>query len=49
MTIKHKTTGQCLEHSMSTDQYAAILSECDGSRSQQWTMKSNFHWQASSS
>ncbi|KAE9539442.1 hypothetical protein AGLY_004694 [Aphis glycines] len=48
MTIKHKTTDQCLEHSMSADQYAAILNECDGSRSQQWTMKSNFHWQASS-
>ncbi|VVC28398.1 Nucleotide-diphospho-sugar transferases,Glycosyltransferase 2-like,Ricin B, lectin [Cinara cedri] len=48
LTIKHKTTDQCLEHSMSTDQYVAILSECDGSRSQQWTMKSNFHWQASS-
>ncbi|KAL4084666.1 hypothetical protein QTP88_027593 [Uroleucon formosanum] len=48
MTIKHKTTDQCLEHSISADQYAAILNECDGSRSQQWTMKSNFHWQASS-
>ncbi|XP_050535086.1 polypeptide N-acetylgalactosaminyltransferase 5 isoform X1 [Daktulosphaira vitifoliae] len=49
LTIKHKTTEQCLEHSMTSDQYTAILNECDGSRSQQWTMKSNFHWQAASS
>lgn len=49
MTIIHKTTEQCLEHSISIDQYAPILSECDGSLSQKWTMKNNFHWQVSSS
>ncbi|XP_050425179.1 polypeptide N-acetylgalactosaminyltransferase 5 isoform X1 [Adelges cooleyi] len=48
LTIKHRTTEQCLEHS-NAEQYTAILSDCDGSPTQQWTMKSSFHWQAASS
>lgn len=48
MTIIHKTSEQCLEHSMSVDQYAPILNECDGSHSQKWMMKNEFHWKASS-
>lgn len=43
MTIKYRTTDQCLEYLMIADQYTAILNECDGSRSQQWIMKSNSH------
>lgn len=47
-TIKHVNTGSCLQKPDPTDVNLPVLRTCDFSKAQQWIMKSDFKWQASS-
>jgi len=45
-TIKHVASGKCLSKPGSNDLTTLVLSYCDGSEGQKWTMDSKFKWQA---
>jgi len=47
-SIKHVNTDQCIQRPSSKDGAEPLLRKCDGTRSQQWIMKSKFRWQATS-
>ncbi|KAI5749508.1 hypothetical protein M8J76_007909 [Diaphorina citri] len=46
--IKHKNTDLCLEKPSAKEPSNPTLSACDGSKGQQWILKSKFYWQADS-